>query len=171
MEKRLRFFYTAKNVCSLFLVDNLFVKRASSINCESGLPSTLKKCPKCSNINSERIAEVFDTLQETVCTGMYGRLSSVIDAYRECYTKQQMNNETNDIVYYQNYKTLCDSINDPFIIILLHVDGISLSNSNIESLWLFSCSIIKLPLAIRIRRQSNLVLSMWISNEQPNIHL
>ncbi|CAF3985987.1 unnamed protein product [Rotaria magnacalcarata] len=104
-------------------------------------------------------------------TRTYDRLSSVIDEYRECFTKQQMNNETNDIVYNKNYKLLYNSTNDRFITILLHVDGIGLSNNNKESLWLLSCSIIELPPAIRIRRQNNLVLSMWISNEQPNIYL
>ncbi|CAF2098507.1 unnamed protein product [Rotaria magnacalcarata] len=104
-------------------------------------------------------------------TRTYDRLSSVIDEYRECFTKQQMKNETNDIVYNKNYKLLYNSTNDRFITILLHVDGIGLSNNNKESLWLLSCSIIELPPAIRIRRQNNLVLSMWISNEQPNIYL
>ncbi|CAM4845118.1 unnamed protein product [Rotaria magnacalcarata] len=159
------------DVFKLLSVDNLFMKRVLCINCESELSIASKKCPTCSDTKSERIAEVFDTLQETIFTRTYDRLSSVIDEYREYFTKQQMNNETNDIVYNQNYKLLYNSTNDRFITILLHVDGTCLSNNNKESLWLLSCSIIELPPAIRIRRKNNLVLSMRISKEQPNIYL
>lgn len=169
--RKIQHFSIIKNNCYLFLVDDLFVKRILCIKCESDLSLTSKKCTKCSNTNSERIAEVFDTLQETVFTRTYDRLSSAIDAYRKCFTEQQINNDTNDIVYNQNYKTLCNGTTDTFITILLHIDGIRLSKSSKESLWLLSCSIIELPPNIRIRRENNIVLSMWISKEQPNIYL
>ncbi|CAF4479761.1 unnamed protein product, partial [Rotaria sp. Silwood2] len=66
---------------------------------------------------------------------------------------------------------MCDSINYPFISIILHVDGIGLSESNNQSLWILSCSIVELPPAVRTRRQNNLILSMWTAKEQPIIEL
>ncbi len=82
-----------------------------------------------------------------------------------------MDKETNDIVYNKNYRILCDSMHYPFISIIIHLDGIGLGKTNKEHLWIFSCSICELPPAVRNRRQNNIILSLWISKEQPDINL
>lgn len=102
---------------------------------------------------------------------MYDRLCKTIDSYRDIFTRKQSDDETNDIVYNINYKTLCGSCSDPFISILLHLDGISLSESTNQCLWILNGTIIELPPLVRTRRQNNIILSMWIANEHPNVEL
>ncbi|CAF5012904.1 unnamed protein product, partial [Rotaria sp. Silwood1] len=151
--------------------EDIFIKRLLCINCKSDLSTTSTKCLKCTNDNSERLALVFDAIQEIVFTRTYDRLCSTIDTYRETFTKQKIDHDINDIVYNQNYRTLCDSNPYPFLTILLHLDGISLGKSNTQCLWILNGSIIELPPAIRTRRQNNLILSLWIGNEHPNVEL
>lgn len=138
------------------------------INCKLDLVTPSMKCNNCTN---ERLAIIFDVLQQAIFTRTYDRLCETINSYREVFTKKQADDKINDIVYNRNYKILRDSSPDSFISILLHLDGISLSKSTAQSLWILSCSIVELPPAIRTQRQNNLILSMWIANEQPNIEL
>ena len=155
-------------IFSLYLVEDLFIKRVVCINCKLDLVTTPNKCTNCTN---ERLGIIFDSLQETIFTRTYDRLSKTIVSYREAFTRKQFDGEINDIVYNINYKTLRESSPDPFISILLHLNGIGLSESTNQCLWILSSSIVELPPAIRTRRQNNLILSMWIANEQPNIEL
>jgi hypothetical protein len=141
------------------------------INCKIEIPSSSGKCLKCTNDTPERVAIIFDVLQELIFTRTYDRLSSTINSYREIFRNQQFDDDTNDIVYNKSYKKLFDSIAYPFISILLHLDGINLGKSNKQCLWILSCSIIEIPPAIRTHRQNNLVLSMWTANQHPNIEL
>ncbi|CAF3826433.1 unnamed protein product [Rotaria sp. Silwood1] len=159
------------DLLKLLSVEDIFIKRLLCINCKSDLSTTSTKCLKCTNDNSERLALVFDAIQEIVFTRTYDRLCSTIDTYRETFTKQKIDHDINDIVYNQNYRTLCDSNPYPFLTILLHLDGISLGKSNTQCLWILNGSIIELPPAIRTRRQNNLILSLWIGNEHPNVEL
>jgi hypothetical protein len=102
---------------------------------------------------------------------VYDRLSFITSSYRESFTKQETDNETNDIVYNKNYKIFSDSIHYPFISIVLHLDGVTFDKSKIQHLWILSCSIFELPPAVRTRRQNNIILSFWIGKEQPDIYL
>ena len=157
-----------KSYC--FLVENLFIKRILCIPCGKYLSTTSKVCLKCINDNPKRLAFIFDSIQEIMFARIYDRLSSIIESYRQSITKQETDYETNDIVYNRNYKLLCDSVCHPFISIIIHLDGIDLTKSTMK-LWILSCSIVELPPNIRNRRQNNIILSLWISQEQPNIHL
>ncbi|CAF2614761.1 unnamed protein product [Rotaria sp. Silwood2] len=130
-----------------------------------------KKCLKCTNDNPESLPLVFDVLQAIVFTRSYDRLCFIINIYREAFTKQKTDHDINDIVYNRNYEILWDSNSYPFLSILLHLDGINLGKSNIQCLRILSGSVVELPPAIRIRRQNNLILSLWIGNEQSNIEL
>jgi hypothetical protein len=162
---------TIKALVIFFLVENIFIKRIVCICCESDLSITTKTCSKCANNNCKRLALIFDSTQEIIFTRTYDRLSSIINSYRETFTKQKNDTETNDIVFNRNYKILRDSINYPFISIILHLDGISLGKSKKISLWIISCSIVELPPAVRNCRQNNIILSLWIGKEQPNVNL
>ncbi len=130
-----------------------------------------KICSQCPNNNPKRIAIIFDSIQETLFTQVYDHLYFIINSYRERFTKQEIDNETNDIVFNENYKIFRDSINHPFISLIMHLDGIKLDKSNKHHLWILSCSIVELPPAVRSRRQNNIILSLWIAKEQPDIKL
>ncbi|CAF1285763.1 unnamed protein product [Rotaria sordida] len=158
-------------ILNLLSVENLFIKRLICLNCKTDLAFNLKNCPKCTNNHQQRLAIVHDALQDIMFTRIYDRLRSNIDLYREKFQKQSIDDETNDIVFNQNYKKMCDCINYPFISIILHIDGINLSESSNQTLWVLSCSIIEVPPALRVRRQNNLILSMWTATEQPIIEL
>ena len=152
-------------------MENLFEKRIVCLSCTSTLSTTATSCSKCVNDNPKRLALVFDSIQEIMFSRTYDRLCFIIDSYRHTFSTQEIDIETNDIVYNRNYKILRDLFNYPFISIIIHLDGISLGKSNKTCLWILSASIIELPPAIRNRRQNNIILSLWVGNEQPIIRL
>ncbi|CAF1538880.1 unnamed protein product [Rotaria magnacalcarata] len=51
------------------------------------------------------------------------------------------------------------------------IDGIGLSASNKQPMWVLICSIVESPRELLNRRQKNLILSIWIGKEQPDIDL
>ena len=163
--------YTIKNLLIRILVEELFMKRLVCIACMSDLPITSKSCPKCPHDNRDRLAFLFDSIQVTMFTRTYDRLSSIINSYRQNFGKEEVGSETNDIIYNRNYKSLCDGVHYSFISIIVHLDGVSLCKTSKRTLWIFSCSICELPPAIRNRRQNNIILSLWLSKEQPHINL
>ncbi|CAM4791381.1 unnamed protein product [Rotaria magnacalcarata] len=148
------------NYCGLLdllSVEDIFVKRVVCINCKNHVSISSTICLNCASGKRQRLA--------------FDRLYTIIDEYRKLFTQRTLDNETNDIVYNRNYKILCNLFNYPFISIILHLDGISLSASNKQSMWMLSCSIVELPPEVRNRRQNNLILSIWIGKEQPDIDL
>jgi hypothetical protein len=138
------------------------MKRMVCISCKTDLSITQKICSKCPDNNPKRLAFIFDSIQEIMFARVYDRLCFIINSYRDSFTKQETDYETNDIVYNRNYKIFRDSIHYPFISIILHLDGINL---------ILSCSIVELPPTVRTRRQNNIILSLWIGKEQPDIYL
>ncbi|CAF2219194.1 unnamed protein product [Rotaria magnacalcarata] len=71
-------------------VENLFLKRVACINCKIEIPSSSEKCLKCTtNDTPERVAIIFDVLQELIFSRTYYRLSSTINSYREIFRNQQ----------------------------------------------------------------------------------
>jgi hypothetical protein len=141
------------------------------IKCGKDLPKTIKICSICGESGSKHLALVFDVLQERVFAQTYDRLSTLIDNYRSIFSQNVFSNENNDIVYNRNYKILSESIDNPFISVVLHIDGISLSKSSNQPMWLLTCSINELPPPVRNQRRNNLVLSIWISKQQPTMDL
>lgn len=101
--------------------------------CENELSTASKYCPKCALHNVNRLAFIHDAKLELMFSRTYERLSSVITSYREKFTKETVDNDTNNIVFNNHCKTLCNSTTSPFISVLLDVDGIVLSKST----WLF----------------------------------
>ncbi|UJR12987.1 hypothetical protein I4U23_000013 [Adineta vaga] len=110
-------------------IENLFVKRIVCISCGKDLLMSSKKCWNCPDNKPKHLATIFDSLQEALFTQVYDRLSSVINSYREQFTNQPFDDESNDIIYNQNYKFLYDSTHHTFISIILHLDGIPLGKS------------------------------------------
>jgi hypothetical protein len=144
----IRFSSTAKMFYyACLLVDNLFIKRTVCITCRDDISSGSKTCSKCPNDKPQRLALVFDAMQELMFTRTYDRLFTIINSYREMFTQRSLDTETNDI------------------------DGISLSKSNKQPMWILSCSIVELPPVVRNHRQNNLILSIWIGKQQPDIEL
>lgn len=164
-------FFNIKTSFILLLVENLFVKRIVCISCKRDLIESSKICSQCPNDYPKRLAIVFDSIQETLFTQVYDHLHFIINSYRERFTKQEIDNETNDIVYNKNYKIFRDSIHYAFISLIIHLDGINLDKSKIYHLWILSCSIVELPPVVRGHRQNNIILSLWIAKEQPDINL
>ncbi|CAF2221045.1 unnamed protein product [Rotaria magnacalcarata] len=156
---------------SFLSVEDLFIKRTVCINCKVDLPTSSKTCSKCNSNKSHSRALIFDAMHELVFTQIYDRLHTIMNAYRDIFKQQTFDDENNDVVYNQNYKLLCDSTDDPFISIILHLDGVSLSKSNKQPMWILSCSFVELPPIIRNRRQNNLILSIWVGKKQPYIEL
>ncbi|CAF1475211.1 unnamed protein product [Adineta ricciae] len=152
-------------------VENLFVKRVVCIKCKADLRAKSASCLPCSRDNERHLAFIFDSVQETVFTRVYNRLKSVIDTYQTIFTKNEADNKTNDLVFNNNYQFLRGCTNRPLMSLLLHLDGIDLDRSGTLHLWILSCSILELPPSIRTERQNNVVLSLWVSKEYPDINL
>jgi hypothetical protein len=132
-------------------------------------------CNKCSSLNDKSIATIFDINQPLVFTQMIDRLLTDIEDTRKQIILNNLspdNNSNNDIIFNEVYKELqnkCSST--PFISLLLHLDGISLCKSSKLTLWLFSASLIELPVHIRYHRFNMIILSVWIGHREPLIDL
>ncbi|CAF2157069.1 unnamed protein product [Rotaria magnacalcarata] len=76
----------------------------------------------------------------------------------------------NDIMFNKIYRDLQYKYSlTPFVSLLLHLDGIALSRSSKLNLWLFSCTIIELPVELRYRCCNTVVLSVWVGYREPII--
>ncbi|CAM4864583.1 unnamed protein product [Rotaria socialis] len=82
------------------------------------------------------------------------------------------NNENNDIPFQNIYQCFLKTvIHQPFISVILHLDGIGLGKSNKLTLWILSCMIVELPPHLRNKRQNMIPLSSWISSREPIIDI
>ena len=108
-------------------------------------------CNNCSSVDNKATATIFDVNQPLVFTRMLDRLLPDIEGYRkqidinQSSHKNQRNN-TNDMMFNKIYQELNNIFSSsPFISLLLHLDGISLTKSNKLVLWVLSCGLIELP--------------------------
>ena len=119
----------------------------------------------------KRLANIYDADLSLLFVRTLDCLSTEIDTYRAAFLTAPRDELTNDIPYNNNYQLLLNATNQPFISLVLHLDGIGLSRSSKQSLWLLSCSLVELPPHLRIRRFNMPVLSVWIAKEAPNMNL
>jgi hypothetical protein len=156
---------------TLFLVNNMFVKRQICLQCRCDLRLNDQRCDKCNDDQLKRVASIYDVDLSFVFTQTLDCLSDQIDIYRNAFLNHSRDELTNDIPYNNNYRMLLATTNQPFISLILHVDGIGLGQSSGEHLWLLSCSLVELPPYLRMRRFNMPVLSVWIAKEAPDMSL
>ena len=160
-----------------FLVEQLFNKRLICTQCNINLSHDDKMCNNCSSVDNKATATIFDVNQPLVFARMLDRLLPDIECYRkqididQSSHKNQRNN-TNDMMFNKTYQELNNRFSSsPFISLLLHLDGISLTKSNRLVLWVLSCSLIELPAHLRYRRFNMIILSVWVGYREPPIDL
>jgi hypothetical protein len=128
-------------------------------------------CNKCSSTDGKNLAHVYDLDYPMYFVRFLDRHAPDIAKYREKIATGQVDNN-NDIAFQSTYQSLMQSIGQkPFISLMLHLDGISLGESNKLSLWLFSCSIIELPPHLRNKRSNMPLLSAWAGYREPVVEL
>jgi hypothetical protein len=155
------------------LVEQLFNKRLVCTLCHSNLSHNDKRCSICNSLDNKSIASVFDVNQSLAFARTLDRLlPDIEDNRKEIIAKYLSSHNNNDIMFNKNYQKLQNSYgSSPFISLLLHLDGISLSKSSKLTLWLFSCSLVELPVNLRYYRFNMIILSVWIGHREPPIDL
>ena len=149
----------------------MFTKRQICLKCQCHLPLNERYCNKCGPGEAKRLANIYDANLSLLFNRTLDCLSNEINSYRRTFLTASRDELTNDIPYNKNYQLLLNTTNQPFISLILHLDGIGLSRSNNQPLWLLSCSLVELPPHLRIRRFNMPVLSVWIAKEEPNMNL
>ena len=153
------------------LVKNLFTKRRLCLSCQFDVECTSISCFKCKSNDTTQFVDIYDIDCMTVFADMVQRHIVDIAKYREKILSQQNDEINSDIPFQKVYRSfLKTKIHQPFISIVIHLDGISLGKSNKLVLWLFSCSILELPPCLRNQRKNMIVLSMWVGVHQPVIN-
>ncbi|CAF1383215.1 unnamed protein product, partial [Rotaria magnacalcarata] len=116
-------------------------------------------------------ADVFDTDFTKCFSDIVERNAANIIQYRQKIMTGQ-NNENNDIPFQNIYQCFLKTvIHQPFISVILHLDGIGLGKSNKLTLWILSCMIVELPPHLRNKRQNMIPLLSWISSREPIIDI
>lgn len=100
------------------------------------------------------------------------RLSSIIHEYKKKIRTNDDSENLHDIPFGSTYQNLLKQ-NDGYdlISLLLHADGISITNSTKLKLWLLSGSIIEAPPKLRSCRRNMIIISIWIGYVEPPAHL
>jgi len=114
----------------------------------------------------------YDTDLENILKKIILRASSDISEYRTKIHSNEDFEQTNDIPFRKVYQDLLKANNyQNLISLLLHVDGINLSNSSKLKLWMLTGSVIELPPKLRSRRFNMVVLSIWIGYTIPPVKI
>jgi len=96
------------------------------------------------------------------------RLSSDINEYKKKVFHNQDDEKTKDIPFGTLYQDLLKKNNHQDLIsLLLHADGISITNSSKLKMWMLSGSLVELPAKLRSRRCNMVVISIWIAYVEP----
>ncbi|CAM4829295.1 unnamed protein product [Rotaria magnacalcarata] len=152
-------------------VENLFFKRRISLSCKCDIKYTTKECLQCHSSDKMNFADVFDTDFTKCFSDIVERNAANIIQYRQKIMTGQ-NNENNDIPFQNIYQCFLKTvIHQPFISVILHLDGIGLGKSNKLTLWILSCMIVELPPHLRNKRQNMIPLLSWISSREPIIDI
>lgn len=152
------------------LVKYLFIKRRVCLSCQFDMDYTSISCIKCQSNDKTQMADIYDVDCALVFSDMVKRNIVDIVKYCEKIFCQDNDDINNDIPFQKIYRSfLKTQIRQPFISIIIHLDGISLGKSNKLTLWLLSCSILELPPHLRNQRKNMIVLSIWIGVQQPII--
>ncbi len=130
-------------------------------------------CIKCeSNDNKQQFADIYDSDCALIFTNIIERHLVDINKYREKILHEENDDINNDIPFQKIYRAfLKNTVHQPFISAIFHIDGIALGKSNNLTLWLLSCSILELPPDLRNQRKNMVILSMWVGVCQPIIKI
>lgn len=150
-------------------VKNLFSRRRVCLLCKQDVEVGQNLCSSCPSSDSRTMATVFDVDILLVTTEIVNRLTDEIKHYKQQINEQNDDAQTRDIPFCKLYQELLEMTSGQDILsLLLHLDGISLTNSSQLKLWLFSGSIIELPPKLRYRRYNMIPMSIWIGYVEPD---
>lgn len=100
------------------------------------------------------------------------RLHSQILEYKAEIEKGEDERKTKDVPFGTLYKELLKRHpGENLLSLLLHLDGIPLTQSTKLKMWMFSGAIVELPPSIRYRRFNMVVISIWVGYVEPPPHL
>ena len=152
--------------------DNIFTKRKVCLLCANDISGNLHSCPHCPASTETSIAIVYDADIRYLLFLLLKRVWTEMINYKKLIRENNDIYESNDIPFGAAYQDLLRQYwNETFVTSLLHLDGVSLFQSNKLKMWLFSFSIVELPATIRYRRFNMPVISIWISYVEPNASL
>jgi Protein of unknown function (DUF1258) len=155
----------------LFIVENLFSRRIVCTECQSDLNDSAKHCDRCDSNGEKKLAFIYDSDSRLVIRRILERCIPDIVVYRQRIVQGEQD-QNNDIPFQRLYRSFASNVDhQPFISLVLHLDGIALSKSSKQTLWLLSGSIIELPPNLRYQRFNMPVLSMWVGYREPIIDL
>lgn len=96
------------------------------------------------------------------------RLASNISEYKKKIHQNDDADKTKDIPFGNLYQYLLKKNNHRDLIsLLLHIDGIAITNSSKLKMWMLSGSIVELPSSLRSRRCNMVVISIWLAYIEP----
>lgn len=108
----------------------------------------------------------------TMIQTIMARLSSIIHEYKKKIRIHDDSENLHDIPFGSTYQNLLKrNVGHDLISLLLHADGISITNSTKLKLWLLSGSIIEAPPKLRSCRRNMIIISIWIAYVEPPAHL
>ncbi|CAF0964920.1 unnamed protein product [Adineta ricciae] len=148
--------------------ENLFRKKQICLECTQDIPVDSCSCHRCPNSDETNIAVVYQSDIKVVLSLVLKSLCNEIHDYKKQLRANRDDLATNDIGFGYAYQQLLQQYSsENFITALMHLDGVSLCESNKLKMWLFSFSIVELPSKLRYQRHNMPVLSMWISTKEP----
>ena len=164
---------TIEKVIETLNIDNNVYRRYIICTiCNNVMSFSEKTCSKCSSYDNNCFALVYDMDIEQLIKTVYKRLLADIIEYREQLYSTDDSSGTNDVGFNNVYLELAKkNANKNFITFLLHVDGISLSNSSTEKMWILTGSILELRPSLRTHRYNMVVFSFWFSKKEPNTQI
>ena len=110
----------------------------------------------------------YDTNVEAIIRRITVRLASSINDYKTKISNNADDDESRDVPFGTLYQDLLNANKGQDIIsLLLHLDGIGITQSSKLKLWMFSGAIIELPPKIRYRRFNMVLISIWIGYSEP----
>lgn len=157
----------------LISVEQLFNKRSICLHCHHYLSKNAKICSNCDINDEKKVANIFDVNQSIVFSRVLNRLSEDIEANRDqTLSSTPLVQLNNDVIFNEVYRKLQHQYrSSKFVSLLLHVDGIGITNSTKLSLWVCSCCFVELPSHLRYRKCNMPILSVWVGYCEPDIDL
>lgn len=149
-------------------IKDLFTRRSLCVLCKEELGFGQRRCSSCLSSDPKTIAAIFDVDVFLVTTTIVNRLEAEIRNYKQLIEDRDDQTQSRDIPFCRLYQELLEANRGENILsLLVHLDGISLTNSSHLKLWLFSGSIVELPPKLRSRRYNMIPMSIWIGYVEP----
>ncbi|CAF1326904.1 unnamed protein product, partial [Rotaria magnacalcarata] len=163
---------TEEQLLLLLGVDELFTKRSICLLCFKEFNYMNKICSRGCSTDKKSIGYIYDGNVLLMIQKIMIRLSSVIREYKKKIHNSDHSENINDIPFGTTYQNLLKkNAGHDLISLLLHIDGISITNSTKLKLWLLSGSIIEAPPKLRSCRRNMIVISIWLAYIEPPAHL